>query len=265
MRWLTRALREAGVVGVHLRPDLSPAAAHSVLSAVDAGIHVVSARRGMDATFLEYWQLLAEMGAARYVAVCDLGPATLDVNDTAAIASRVLEEDAHPMTMPLLDDDESVIGVLDVVTGQQWFPDGTIEAPRQDFVEAVEAERNVLLDESEGEVMPAVRAGEVAIAVTVNTHSRAGVQWLAAHLPQRSVPAGTTVLPDSDAVLLAAGPEALTLGPAMAVLGTEVIPVEVRSLHGVLEPALLSDVKPGEIAAAGMEPVAPSGSLLLQT
>lgn len=263
VRWLTRALRDAGVVGVHVRPDLTPAAAHSVLSAVDAGVHIVSARRGMDATFLEYWQLLTEMGAARYVAVCDLGPATLDVNDTSAIASRVLEEDVHPITMPLLDDDESVIGVLDVVTGEQWFPAGSVQAPRQDFVDAVEAERNVLLDESGGEVLAAVRSGEFAVAVTVDAHSRAGVDWLAGHLPPRSVPAASTVLPDSEAQLLAAGPDALPIGPALAVLGSEVLPVEVRSLHGILEPALLSELKPGEVAAALLQPLPPLGSLLL--
>jgi hypothetical protein len=264
-RWLTLALRESGVVAVRLQPDLGPAAAHSVVAAVDAGVHVVSARRGMDATFLEYWQLLAEMGRARYVAVHDLGPVSLDVNEAAAIASRVLEEDVHPITMPLLADDESVIGVLDVVTGEQWFPDGTVEAPRTDFVEAVAAETNVLLDESGGEVMDAVAAGELAVAVTVESATLAGVGWLAAHLPERRVPASSVVLPgdDADMPFVGAGDEGLRPGRVLAVLGVEAVELEVTSLADVLSPGLLDLVPAGHVAAARLEPVPPVGSLLL--
>lgn len=263
-RWLTRALREAGVVALHVRSELPPAAAHSVLSCVDAGVHLVSARRGMDATFLEYWQLLAEMGKARYVAVHDLGPIALDVNEAAAIASRVLEEEVHPLTMPLLDEQESVIGVLDVVSGEQWFPDGSLEPPRQDFVDAVEAETNVLRDEVGEDVLASVLTGDVAVAVTMDAHSRAGIGWLAAHVPARELPAGSTVLPgDHPESVLVAAADVVRLGPALAVLGTQMLRVEIRSLHGVLEPALVGEVPPGAVAAAHIEPVPAAGTLLL--
>lgn len=265
VRWMARALREAGAVAFRLQADLSPAAAHSVLAATDAGVHLASARQGMDATFLEYWQLLAEMGRARYVGVHDLGPVSLDINEAAAIAGRVLEEDVHPMTMPLLDDDESVIGVLDVVTGEQWFPDDTVEPPRADFVEAVAAETNVLLDESGGEVMDAVIGGDLAVAVTVESTTRAGVGWLAAHLPLRQVPASGVVLPgdDVDMPFVGAGAEGLGRGRALAVHGVEALEVEVTSLADVLTPGLLDRVAAGHVAAARLEPVPPVGSLLL--
>lgn len=264
-RWLTRALRGSGVVAVHVQPDLPPAAAHSVMAAADAGVHVMSALRGMDARFLEYWQLLAEMGKARYVAVCELGPTALDVNEAAAIAGRVLEEDVHPITMPLLEADESVIGVLDVVTGEQWFPDGAVEPPRQDFIEAVEAETNVLLDESGGDVSGALFGGEFAVALTVDTASRAGVNWLASHLPERDVPASTTVLPGDDPAIafVAAGQDGLGLGPAVAVHGWVSQEVRVQSLAQILQPGLWEGLAPGDVAAARIEPVPEVGALLV--
>lgn len=264
-RWLSRALRTEAVIGLHLHPDLQPAAAHNIMAAADAGVHVVSARHGMDARFLEYWQLLAEMGKARYVAVVDLGPVSLDVAEAAAIASRVLEEDVHPITLPLLDDDEAVIGVLDVVDGWQWFPDGREEAPRADFVEAVEAETDVLLDESGGDVFPAVFDGGLAVAATVDVPSGAGVRWLARHVPPRSVPVSTVVVPGDDPALpfVCAGSDGLQVGPALAVHALQTQEIAVVSLVDVLDPGLNDELLPGEVAAVRMEPVAAVGSLLV--
>lgn len=266
-RWLTRALRDADqpVMAVHLRADLPPAAAHSAIGAADAGVHLVNARQGMDATYLEYWQLLEEMGKQRVVAVHGLGPAALDVTEVAAIATRVLEEDVHPITMPLLSDDEAVVGVLDVVSGQQWFPDGSVEQPRQDFLEAVEAERNVLVDETGDDVLAAIAAGDVAVAVTTDTTSRAGVTWMAAHLPRRTVPASAVVLPGDDptTVLVAAGPQPITTGTYLVVHGTDSQQVEIRSLRGLLAPALMSEVPAGAVAGALIDPVPAAGGLLL--
>lgn len=265
VRWLTHAMRSAGVVAVHVAPDLPPGTAHSVMAAADAGVHVMSARRGMDATFLEYWQLLAEMGKARYVAVCELGPLALDATEAAAIAGRVLEEDVHPITLPLLEADESVIGVLDVVSGEQWFPDGTVEPPRGDFTEAVAAETNVLVDESGGDVLAAVFGGDFAVAVTVDAVTRAGVDWLASHLPTRDVPASTAVLPGDDPqiVFVAAGQDGLGLGPAVAVHGWESQDVRVRSLAQILTPGLWDALAPGDVAAARIDPVPEVGALLV--
>jgi hypothetical protein len=266
-RWLTRSLRLQGVLAIHARPDLAPAAAHSVVAAVDAGVHVVSATRGMDATYLEYWQLLAEMGKARYAAVADLGPAALDVTEAAAIATRVLEEDVYPISLPLLDDNEAVIGVLDVATGEQWFPDGSVEPARHDFLEAVEAETNVLLDESDGEVFEAVYAGDFAVAVTVDSSTRAGVEWLAAHLPERQAPASATVLPgdDPEIVFVASGSDGVSLGVALEVMHAwESQEVRIQSLMQILTPGLLDALAPGDVAAARVEPVPEVGSLLIR-
>lgn len=270
VRWLTRALRACTppVMAVHMPADLPPGAAHSVCSAADAGLHLVSARHGMDATFLEYWQLLAEMGKARYVAVHDLTPTALDLPEMAAIASRVLEEDVHPITLPLLDDHELVIGALDVVTGQQWFPDGSVEQPRADFVDAVAAETNVLLeaaDEIGEDVVDTLTGGTLAAAAVVDSATRAGVDWLGAHMPARRVPATSTTLPGDDrtTVLVAAGAEALTLGAALAILGTHTQPVVIQSLLDPLQPGICSEVAPGSVAAAVIEPSPAVGSVLL--
>lgn len=267
-RWLTRQLRAAGVVAAHVPADLPLPAAQSVCAAADAGVHLFSAGQGMDGRFLEIWQLLAEAGRARYVVVHDLGPATLDVNEAAAIASRVLEEDVLTTTLPLLDDDESVIGVLDVTSGRQYFPDGTLEAPRDDFSDAVEAETNTLYDAADAvgaDPHEAIREGLLAPAVTIDTRSGAGVDWLAAHLPARSVPAASTVLPgdDVDQPLIAAGPQGCALGPCLTILGSATQPVTISVLSDLLEPTLVSHLPPGRVAAARLEPVPMPGSWLV--
>lgn len=269
-RWFTRQLRDAtpAATGVFMPADLPPAAVHSICEAADAGVHLVSAKRGMDGTFLEYWQMLAEAGKARLVAVHDLEPVSLDVNEAAAIATRVLEEDILPYTLPLLDDDERVVGVLDAVTGEQWFPDGPTQAAREDFTDAVEVERNQVLDEADTvglTAIEAVRSGMLCPAVTVDTRSRAGVNWLARALPARSIPAVSTVLPgdDTGSVLLAAGADGLAPGRALAVSGTDTEQVAIESLIEVTGAGLLSRLEPGRVAAALATPRPRLGSLLV--
>lgn len=228
----------------------------------------MSAAQGLDGTFLEYWQMLAEAGKARFVAVHGLGPAALDVNEAAAIASRVLEEDVLPTTLPLLDDDEAVIGVLDVLTGEQWFPGGGVEPARDDFSDAVAAETNTWFDEAdavEAEPVEALRGGMLAGAVTLDTTSLAGVGWLAAHMPERTPPPATTVLPGEhpDLRVVTAGPDGLALGAATSLQGTRTQRVRIESLAGLLTPDLRSRLEPGEVAAARIVPAPQVGSLLL--
>ncbi len=268
VRWLTLRLRDAGVAAVVMPADLGPSAAQAICSAADAGIHVVSAMSGMDGTFLEYWQLLAEAGKARLVAVHELTPAALDINEAAAIAGRVLEEDVLPATFPLLDDDEAVIGVLDAMTGEQVFPDGTTQPPRDDFTEAVGMETNSLFDEADAigcTPQAAVVDGAMVVAASVDVRSGAGVGWLAEHLPTRTLPAATTVLPGdgSDAVLLAAGPQGLRLGPVMVLTGTTTSTSRIETLADLLAPQLMSHLPAGAIASARMTPLPVPGALLL--
>lgn len=268
VRWLTRQLRAAGVVGVRLRPDLPEGAAHAVVNAADAGVHMVSAAHGMDATFLDYWHLLAESGKARFVAVHDLLPTALDVNETAAIATRVLEEDVLPTTLPLLDDDEAVTGVLDAITGEQWFPGGDRQPPRSDFTEAVELETNTLYDEaalSGRSPQMAIQSGMLCPAISLDVRSGAGVQWLVEHLPERRIPEITTVLPadEPDVVLLAAGERSVGLGPVTAVFATGSSAAQVKSLVDVLGPGISDRLPPGAVAAASIDPVPAAGAYLV--
>lgn len=267
-RWLALRLRDHEVAAVAVPPDLPPSAAQAVCSAADAGVHLMSAAQGLDGSFLEYWQLLAEAGKARFVAVHDLGPATLDVNEAAAIASRVLEEDVLPTTLPLLDDAEAVIGVLDVLTGEQWFPGGSVEPARDDFSDAVAAETNTWFDEADSvgtDPVAAFREGMIAAAVTLDSTSNAGVGWLAAHVPGRTTPLATTVLPGEhqDMRFVTAGPDGLALGAATSLQGTRTERVRIESLASLLTPDLRSRLEPGEVAAARIMPVPEVGSLLL--
>ncbi|MFO1489315.1 MAG: hypothetical protein U1F87_00005, partial [Kiritimatiellia bacterium] len=149
VRWTVNHLREAGAGAVAIPAGMPAASAASAVAAADACVHLLSAAQGVDGTFLEYWQLFAEAGKARYVAVYDLTPLALDVNEAAAIATRVLEEEVLVTTLPLLDEGEEVIGVLDVLSGEQWFPGGDVQEPREDFMAAVAAETNTWLDEAD--------------------------------------------------------------------------------------------------------------------
>lgn len=267
--WLTLQLRTAPrpVMAVRVGPDLPPEAAHALVAAADAGVHVVSATRGMDGTYGEYWNLLAEAGKTRFVAVHDLRPHALDVNEVAAIATRVLDEEVLPTTMPLLDDHEGVIGVLDVITGEQWFPDGTRQPARTDFNEAVELETNTLIEASAtaGETAEqAILIGAVAPAVTLDVSSRAGVDWLSEHIPGRRVPAVTTVLPgDEDQPLLAAGQDPVQLGRVICVIGDQSQPAVLRSLADPMGMGMVERLEPGRVAAARFEPTPPIGCYLL--
>ena len=267
VRWTVNHLREAGAGAVALPAGLPSAAAASVVSAADACVHLLSAAQGLDGTFLEYWQLSAEAGKARYVAVYDLTAISLDVNEAAAIASRVLEEDVLVTTLPLLDEGEAAIGVLDVIRGEQWFPGGDVQEPRADFVQAVEAETNTWLHEADTVGIPpmdALREGLLAAAVTLDTHSRAGVEWLARHLPDRQVPPATTVLSShAERAVVVAGPEGLTVGPAMALVGTNTHSVRVTALASLGAPGLVSHLEPGALAAVDIEPPVGTGTLLI--
>jgi hypothetical protein len=269
VRWLTLRLRDEAIVAVSMPADLPPSAAQAICSAADAGIHVASARTGMDGTFLEYWQLLAEAGKSRLVAIHDLLPTALDMNETAAIASRVLEEDVLPATFPLLDDEESVVGVLDAITGDQFFPGGVTEPPRDDFTEAVAMETNSLFDAADAvdcSPQEALAGGDLAMAVTVDVRSGAGVSWLARQLPGRTQPAATTVLPadTNDAVVLTAGPDGLALGPVLVVQATSTTSAHVTSMADLLVPDLKDRLGPGESASAQITPRPALGGLLFQ-
>ena len=247
--------------------DLPTPAAAAVVAAADACVHVLGAGQGLDGTYLEYWQLCAEAGKARIVGVYDLTAMSLDVNEAAAIAGRVLEEGVLVTTLPLLDDDESVIGVLDVVSGEQWFPNGEVQDPRDDFSEAVEAETNVWFDEAEALALTpreALVEGHLPAAVTLSTTTRAGVAWLAAHLPPRHTPAAATVLSAQETrAVITAGPEPLGIGPAMALVGTTTTAVRVGALASLTEPGLVAQLTPGQVAAAEIDPRVPTGALLL--
>ncbi len=267
VKWLVQHLREAGIAAVPVPQDLPTASAAAVVAAADACVHVFSAGQGMDGTYLEYWQMCAEAGKARFLAVCDLTPLSLDVNEAASIATRVLEEDVLVTTLPLLDDDESVIGVLDVVAGTQWFPDGDVQDPRDDFSQAVEAETNTWFDEADALAMSprdALLEGHLSGAITLSTSTRAGVAWLAAHMPPRQTPAAATAMDtQGERAVVTAGPDGLRVGPALSLMGTTTTPVRVNALASLTVPGLVERLAPGEVGAADIEPHVPTGALLL--
>ena len=65
---------------------------------------------------------------------------------------------------------------------------------------------------------------------------------------------------DVDQPLIAAGPQGCALGPCLTILGSATQTVTISALSDLLEPALVSQLPAGAVAAARLEPVPALGS-----
>jgi hypothetical protein len=99
-------------------------------------------------------------------------------------------------------------------------------------------------------------------AATLDLQHGAGLHWLVQHLPPRTTPIATTVMPGDDpgVVLLAAGPQGCAAGPAQAVTGGDSHEVDIESLADLFAPRLQAFLPPGAVAAARCTPVPQIGS-----
>lgn len=266
--WLKHALRDLPepVLATIVPHGLSTAALQAVCAASDAGVHLLSARDGMDGRWLPAWQMLIESGTPRFVAVTDLRPADLDVVDATAIASRVLEEEILPAALPLLDDDETPVATLDLIEGTQWFPGRAPQPADPDFLSAVALECAVLAEAAEISSLPVAEAiadGQVPVSLPLETSTGVGVSWLAAHLPAHRLPAGVaTVIPGDAKEMpwIAAGDYDVRPGPVDTVLGGTWVRTRILSLRSPSGDTLLDRVAPGGVAAAVWESVPDLGA-----
>jgi elongation factor G len=184
------------------------------LRAADAALFVVSAADGVDAATTMLWQECAAVGMPRMVVVTKLDTARSDFDDTVAICQRVFGEGVMPVYLPLLGDDESIIGNLGLITrtvSDYSNPEGhevhdrrarqvhdaeerhreLIEDQRSDLVEAIiqESEDDPLLDRYLGgeeidaktvvnDLLVAVARGSFHPVVPVSTQTGVGTQEL---------------------------------------------------------------------------------------
>jgi elongation factor G len=155
----------------------------AALRAADSALFVVSAVDGIDALTVQLWHECAAVGMPRAVVITQLDKPRADFDDCVAICQRVLGDGVHPLYLPMHGDDESVAGVIGLISQRvyDWStgdrverdPDPQhlplIESLRSDLLEAViaESEDETLLDRYlAGEVIdPKVVIADLELAV----------------------------------------------------------------------------------------------------
>lgn len=132
------------------------------LRAADAALFVVSAVQGVDALTQQLWEECAAVGMPRAVVVTQLDKPRADFDDTVALCQRVFGEGVLPLYLPMHADDESVAGLIGLLSQRvyDWSsgerverdPDPQhlplIEGLRGDLIEAIiaESEDETLMD-----------------------------------------------------------------------------------------------------------------------
>jgi len=94
------------------------------MRAADAALFVISATDGIDAATRALWDECESMHMPRAIVVTNLDDDNSDFDETVAICHRMLVggRDVLPLHLPVLDDDGSFIGVLDLITNRihEW-------------------------------------------------------------------------------------------------------------------------------------------------
>lgn len=86
------------------------------LRAADAALFVVAAGDGIDVATTMLWQECAAVGMPRAVVVTNLDRDNADFDEEVALCQRAFGEGIQPMYLPMLADDESVAGVVGLLT-----------------------------------------------------------------------------------------------------------------------------------------------------
>jgi elongation factor G len=86
------------------------------LRAADAALFVVSAVDGVDALTSALWEECAAVGMPRAVVITQLDRARADFDEAVAICQRVFGEGVQPLYLPMHSDDESVGGLIGLLS-----------------------------------------------------------------------------------------------------------------------------------------------------
>ena len=128
---LVSRIRQAGATAVPLvaaRGSDGEAAALVAALACDLVVVELAASVGLDGQTPRIWERLGFAGMPRVVVVSGLGAGATDFDDLAAIAQRVLGEDAVPVRLPVFDDDEKPVASLDLRSAVVETPTGPFPA-----------------------------------------------------------------------------------------------------------------------------------------
>jgi elongation factor G len=130
------------------------------LRGADAAVFVVGAGDGVDAGTQLLWDECAALGMPRAIVVTKLDKENTDFPETLALCQRVFGEEVQPMYLPLLADDESVAGLIGLLTTTVYDYSGGSRTQRPadaQHTELTEDARNALIEgiitESEDETL----------------------------------------------------------------------------------------------------------------
>ena len=132
------------------------------LRAADAALFVVSATDGLDGATALVWEECASVGLPRAVVVTKLDQPRADFDESVAVCQRVFGEGVVPVYLPLHGDDDTVVGLIGLLSQQVFdYSSGTrqvrpadpehvelVEGRRTDLIEAIiqESEDDTLMD-----------------------------------------------------------------------------------------------------------------------
>jgi len=132
------------------------------LRAADAALFVVSAVDGVDAATVTLWEECASVGLPRAVVVTKLDQPRADFEESVALCQRVFGDNVLPAYLPLHGDDETVVGLLGLLSKRVFDYSGGKSTPVERDPDAghlplIEEARNALIEgiiaESEDETL----------------------------------------------------------------------------------------------------------------
>jgi elongation factor G len=138
------------------------------LRAADAALFVVSAVDGVDALTSAIWDECAAVGMPRAVVITQLDRPRADFDEAMAICQRVFGEGVQPLYLPMHADDETVAGVIGLLSRRvyDWSSGDRVEKdPDPEHLPLIDNTRSALIEgiiaESEDEtLMDRYLAGE---------------------------------------------------------------------------------------------------------
>ncbi|MCF2529019.1 elongation factor G-like protein EF-G2 [Yinghuangia soli] len=123
------------------------------LRAADAALFVISAADGVDGSTRMLWDECAAVGMPRALVVTKLDSARADFDEMTAICQRVFGDGdtdrVLPLYLPLHGDDESVVGLMGLLTQRVYdYSSGTRETrdPDPEHLPLIEEARNRLIE-----------------------------------------------------------------------------------------------------------------------
>ncbi len=130
------------------------------LRAADAALFVISAVDGVDGGTQMLWEECAAVGMPRAVVVTRLDHPRADFDELVAICQRVFGDGVMPLMLPMMADDGTPAGFIDLITERiHDYSDGTRvdREPEATHLELIEGTRSALIEgiiaESEDETL----------------------------------------------------------------------------------------------------------------